>query len=465
MSPPGGLSSVTMWVFRRPVVLMSTRSLVIFLAIATLTPPAAALAQQWPRFRGPDATGVSANPDDPTLPETWSTTKNVAWKTEIPGVGWSSPIVWDRTVFLTSVVNEGLEEVPIGGLYRGGERSTSSNVHHWIAYGIDLDTGLIRWKTDLHQSVPIQSKHLKNSYASETPVTDGERLYVYFGNVGLFCLDLGGRELWSVEWESKRTRGGWGTAASPVLHDGRLYVVSDSDEQSFITALSAETGAEIWRINRNEGTNWSTPYVWEHDLRTEIVTTGTDRVRSYGLDGSLLWELDGLSSITVPMPFSKFGLLYIEAGYTGDRERPVYAIRPGAAGDISLKPDQTENDYIAWHLPQGGTYNTSPLVYGDYYYTLLDRGFLTAHDARTGNQIYSKRRVAAGTGFTASPWAYNGKIFALSEEGETFVIKAGSEFEVLQTNHLDEFTLASPAIVDSSLIIRTYSALYRIANQ
>ena len=183
------------------------------------------------------------------------------------------------------------------------------------------------------------------------------------------------------------------------------------------------------------------------------MTTGTDRVRSYDLDGSLLWELDGLSFITVPMPFSRFGLLYIEAGYTGDRQRPVYAIRPGATGDISLEPGQTSSEYIAWHLPQGGTYNTSPLVYGDFYYTLLDRGFMTAHDARTGEQIYGRRRIAVGTGFTSSPWAYNGKIFALSEEGETYVIQAGPDFAVLHTNPLDEFTMATPAIVDGSVII------------
>ncbi len=424
-----------------------------------------AAAQEWPRFRGPDGAGIVTMPDDPALPDTWSRTQNVVWRTDIPGIGWSSPVVWGRTVFVTAVVSDGAVEAPIGGLYRDGERPPPVDVHHWMAYAVDLDSGDIRWQTELFSGAPDHSKHLKNSFASETPVTDGERLYVYFGNVGVFCLDLDGRELWSVEWPPVRTRSGWGTGASPVLHNGRLYVVSDNDDQSFITALSAETGAEVWRTPRDEGTNWATPYVWEHEVRTEIVTTGADQVRSYDLDGRLLWQLGGLSSITVPMPFSRFGLLYLEAGYTGDRQRPVYAIRPGATGDISLEPGQTSNDYIAWHLPQGGTYNTSPLVYGDYYYTLMDRGFMTAHDARTGEQIYSRRRIAVGTGFTASPWAYNGQIFAMSEEGETFVIRAGSDFEVLHTNDLDEFTLATPAIVDASLIIRTHSALYRIAEQ
>ncbi len=250
----------------------------------------------------------------------------MAWRTEIPGVGWGSPVVWGQTVFVTAVVSDGNVENPIGGLYRGGERPTSSDVHHWMAYAIDLDTGRIRWETEIYSGVPAQSRHLKNSYASETPVTDGECLYVYFGNVGVFCLDFDGRELWSLEWPPLRTRSGWGTGASPVLHDGRLF-------------------------------------------------------------------------------------------------------------------------------------------YGGQYYTLMDRGFMTAHDARTGEQVYGRRRIAVGTGFTASPWAYNGKIFAISEEGETYVIQAGEEFEVLHTNHLEEFTLATPAIVSSSLLIRTRSTLYRIAER
>ncbi len=444
---------------------MSRLCFCVLIATIMFSLDAPSSAQEWPRFRGPDGTGITATPDDPLLPNVWSRTENVAWRTEIPGVGWGSPVVWGRTVFITAVVSDGNVETPIGGLYRGGERPAPNDAHHWMAYAVDLDTGRIRWETEVYSGVPAQSRHLKNSYASETPVTDGERLYVYFGNVGVFCLDFDGRELWSVEWPPLRTRNGWGTGASPVLHNERLYVVNDNEEQSFIAALSAETGAEVWRSNRDEGTNWSTPFVWENDLRTEIVTTGADRVRSYDLAGGLLWELGGLSSITVPMPFSRFGLLYLEAGYTGDRQRPVYAIRPGATGDISLEPGETTNAHIAWHLAQGGTYNTSPLVYGDLYYTLMDRGFMTAHDARTGEQVYGRRRIAVGTGFTASPWAYNGKIFAMSEEGETYVIRAGKEFEVLHTNHLEEFTLATPAIVSSSLLIRTRSALYRIAER
>jgi outer membrane protein assembly factor BamB len=222
-------------------------------------------------------------------------------------------------------------------------------------------------------------------------------------------------------------------------------------------------------VNRDERGNWSTPFVWENDLRTEIVTAGTVKVRSYDLDGKLLWELKGMTTLTIPSPFAKDGLVYINSGYPGGLPRPVYAIRPGASGDISLKPDETSNQYIAWYQPLLGTYNTSGLVYRGYYYTLLDRGFLLCHDAKTGKQIYGRQRISSASStsssFTTSPWAYNGKVFVLSEDGDTYVIQAGPEFKVVGTNSLSEMPLATPAVLRSSLIVRTQSTLYRIAKK
>jgi len=196
------------------------------------------------------------------------------------------------------------------------------------------------------------------------------------------------------------------------------------------------------------------------------VTASTNKVRSYDLDGRLLWELKGMTILSTPSPFSAHGLVYISSGYPGQAPRPVYAIRPGASGDISLKPDETSNAHIAWYQPLLGTYNTSALVHGDYYYTLLDRGFLLCHDARTGKQIYGRQRISAeSSGFTSSPWAYNGKVFVLSEDGDTFVVQAGPEFKILHKNPLNEMTMATPAIVRGSLIIRTQGKLYRIARR
>ena len=226
-----------------------------------------------------------------------------------------------------------------------------------------------------------------------------------------------------------------------------------------VLTVDKKTGALIWKVDRDEKTNWSTPYIWESGKRTEIVTTGTGRVRSYDLDGKLLWEFGGMSSIVIPTPFSKDGLLYLTSGYVGDPNRPVYVVKPGAKGDITLAKGQTSSDWVAWYLPVAGPYNTSPVVYGDYYYTLLDRGFLTAHEAKTGKEVYGKQRIDSAAGaFTASPWAYNGKLFLLSEDGDTFVVQAGKDYKLLGKNSLDEMCMATPAIARNSLVIRTASA-------
>ena len=415
---------------------------------------------RWSQFRGPGSRGIS---DQDGLPIRWSTTENVDWVTDIPGLGWSSPIVWDDTVYLTTVVSFVAIEEPRSGLYSGRTSwAPSRSEHRWLVYAIDVETGVVKWEREVYRSVPTVAHHPKNTLASETPVTDGESVYVYFGHVGVFCLDADGTLKWSYEIKASDTRLGWGTAASPVLHRDHLYIVNDNDNQSYLLALDKRTGEEVWRVNRDEGTNWSTPYIWENELRTEIITTGTDKVRSYGLDGSLLWELTGLSSITVPTPFAEFGVLYLSSGYVGDQERPVFAIRPGASGDISLGEAELSNEFVVWSQPQAAPYNTSPIVYGDYYYTLFDRGFLSCHDAHTGEEIYGRQRIQAGAAFTSSPWAYSGNIFALSEDGDTYVIRAGPTFELIRLNSLSEFTMSTPAIAHRSLFIRTASRLYRI---
>lgn len=417
----------------------------------------------WPQFRGPGSLGVA---DDPALPDTWSATENVAWKTSVPGVGWSSPIVWGDYIFVTSVISSAEKEPPKKGLYFGGERPAPQDEHRWMVYAVDFKTGKTLWEREVQRSVPASSRHLKNSYASETPVTDGERVYAYFGNVGVFCFDLKGKMLWQQRMPMHKTRFGWGTAASPVLYQDRLYIVNDNDEESFLLALDKKTGKQIWRVEREKGTNWATPYIWESGQRTELIIPATKAVRSYDLNGKLLWEFNGMSSIAIPTPFSKFNLLYIASGYVGDQHRPVYAVKPGASGNISLKEGETSNQHIAWYLPQGGPYNPSPIIYGDYYYTLYDRGFFTCHDARTGQEVYGKKRIDPGAGaFTSSPWAANGKLFCLSEDGDTWVIQAGADYKLLGKNSLDELCMATPAIARGSLIIRTATKLYRIAKK
>ena len=426
-----------------------------FLIVFLLTLTAFA-ADPWPQFRGPGSNGIA---DDPRLPDRWSDTENVKWKVDVPGVGWSSPIVWGGKIFLTSVIASDSKEEPKKGLYFGGNRETPpADVHRFMVYAFDFATGKKLWEREVHKGVPSFSRHLKNSFASETPTTDGKLVYAYFGNVGLYAFDFAGKPAWKKEFPVRKTRYGWGTAASPVLHNGRLYIVNDNDESSSLLALEASTGNKIWEVNREEKSNWATPFVWQNELRTEIVTPGTGKVRSYDMDGKVLWEFGGMSSIAIPTPFTRFGLLYITSGYVGDQVRPVFVVKPGANGDISKDKEQ-----FAWQKPQAGPYNPSPLVYGDLYYTLLDRGFFTVHDAKNGDEIYPRQRIEATAGaFTSSPWAYNGKVFTLSEDGDTFVLAAGREYKLLGKNSLNEMCMATPAIYDGSLLIRTAGRLYRI---
>jgi outer membrane protein assembly factor BamB len=457
-----------------PAVLLLLAVLVLLTGLASPVmahPPA---VDDWPSFRGADA--MSTAKDDPRLPRSWSTTENVAWVVEIPGLGWSSPVVSGERVFVTTVSTEGEVEEPKKGLYFGGNRmKPSEDRHEWRVYALDLDSGKELWQRTVHSAAPEFPRHLKNTYASETPVTDGELVYAYFGNLGIFALDLDGEPVWEKRFDVVKTRFGWGTAASPILHGDVLFLVNDNDEQSWFMALDKKTGKELWRKERDEGSNWSTPYVWENELRTEVVTTGTDQVRSYDLEGNLLWTLEGMSSITITQPFSAHGLLYISSGYIGDDHRPTYAIRPGGSGDISLAEGARSNQYVVWYQPQAGPYNPTPLVYGDYYFTLLDRGFYTVHDAKTGEELYFtdqqksknevRRRIAPGAGaFTSSPWAYNGLVFVLSEDGDTYVIQAGEQWEVVGTNSLDEMAMSTPAIADGKLLLRTRSKLYCLTN-
>ena len=416
----------------------------------------------WPQFRGPGARGMTTNTN---LPDHWSATETVAWKAGIPGRGWSSLIVWGDRVFLTTAVNSGTSEPPKKGLYLGGERPNAPRPEHeWKLVCLDLSSGKVRWERVVHRGEPAGPIHLKNSYASETPVTDGERVYVCVGNVGVYCLDFTGREVWSTPLEPHKTRMGWGTAASPVLHGERLYLVSDNEEQSYLLALDKNTGKEVWRVDRDEKSNWSTPYMWENGQRTEIVTAGSGKVRAYDLEGKLLWWFKGMSSITMATPYADGGLLYVTSGFIVDRSRPVYALRPGGNGDISLQPGQTNNSSIAWCQPVAAPYNPTTLVYDGRLYVLYDLGLLSAFNARTGELLYDRQKLPEGLRFTASPWAGNGRIFCLNEDGVAFVVRAGDRFELLHTNKLaeDDMCMATPALAGDRLLIRRAARIYCI---
>lgn len=471
------------------------------IAAAVCLSAAVASADYWPRFRGLHAGAI---PDNPALPERWSATENVAWKVDVPGLGWSSPIVWDDYIFVTAVVSHDARPVPGQDIfedgkspsYRGGMQHEFSGLYRWVLYAIDFETGKIRWQRELHAGTPLFKRHPKNTHASETPVTDGKRVYVFHASAGLFAVDFTGNIVWSRQVAPpsalEGTREGaatkasavsepdgdgdiaamfshLGAAASPALHKDRIFVTSDHSPRVWMmAAYSTADGKQLWRVDipkQQQAYGWASPFVWENERRTEIIAAGDLRVRSFDIGGRLLWELKGLSTNTTPTPFAARGLLYVSSGAPVRPMRPVYAIRPGAGGDISLKEGETHNQFVVWSQQTAATYMPSALVYRDLLYSVYSQGFMTCHDARTGEQRYGRTRIDPGaSGFTASPWAYNGRVFAASEDGDTFVIEAGPEYKLVGKNSLGEMIIATPAIVRNSLIVRTVGRVYRIAD-
>ncbi|HET7695548.1 MAG TPA: PQQ-binding-like beta-propeller repeat protein [Vicinamibacterales bacterium] len=440
----------------------------------------------WPQFRGPAGRAVSTVT---TLPASWSTTINVAWTTEVPGRGWSSPIVWGDQVMLTSAVGKGAFKQPSPGIYGNdyvaelqkqglGEQQIMEKLRardlespqeigelQFMVYSFDVRTGRLRWARQAHTGLPVGGRHRKNTYASETLATDGERVYALFGNIGLFAFTMDGTPLWTYEIDPQPRYLDFGTAASPVVHDGRVYIVDDNEKRSFIAAIDAKSGKEIWRTPRTGLgrilSGWSTPFVWVNAVRTEIVTIGPQLAISYGLDGRELWRLKGLTQAN-PTPTEGEGLLYIGTGSQGEANRPLFAIRPGGSGDISLAPGAAASQFVAWFQPRASAYTSSPLVFGGRVYAVNDTGVLQVFDAKTGKELYKARVGGVGNTFSASPWACGGKVFFLSEEGDTFVIRPGDTYEEIGRNSLGEMALASPAVTRDGLFVRTQSRLYRI---
>jgi outer membrane protein assembly factor BamB len=454
-------------------------------ALFMLSPAVRGQDMEWPQFRGPNSNPVGAHAK---LAERWSKTENVEWSREIPGRGWSSPIVTGGKVYVTTVTTDGKSKPPqigteysneyVAELIKQGlpmeeviKRVTERDAElphevmlHYFLYCLNLKSGKVEWQKEFYSGRPPGGRHRKNSFVSESPVTDGKFVYVYAANLGLWAFDLKGKQAWTTPLEANPIYLDFGTGSSPALAGNLLVVVNDNEKQQYIAAFDKQTGKQVWRTNRDLAkgqparSGWSTPFVWRHALRTELVALGPGEVVSYDLAGKELWRMSGMSISAIPTPFAYDGLLLINGG----RGRGLFAIRPGAAGDISLGKDQSTNEYVVWSQPRAGTYLPSSLAYEGAVYALTETGILSRFDAKTGKLIYKTRIDPAATAFTTSPWAYNGKLYCLSEEGQTFVIATGEEFKLLHVNTLDDFTLASPALVGERLLIRTEHRLYSI---
>lgn len=512
-----------------------------------------AQADDWPQFRGPNSSGLATGT---SVPMEWGKDKNILWKAKVTGVAWSSPIVWGDKVFITTAITENQRKPSGGGMGGGGMRGGPGGdgrsgaggpptkqgeagkqgdgppnkggfqrgggggqggpggygrnpqppnaMYQWQVICLDKNTGKEIWKQQALEAKPRIPTHGSNTFATETPVCDGERLYVYFGMMGVFCYDLDGKLLWKKDLGAYPMMAGWGTASSPVLEGEKLFLQIDNEQKSFLVALDRKTGNEIWRVDRDEKTNWGTPMVWKNSQRTELITLGGKKIRSYNPDdGKLLWELNNGGSRCCATPVATNDVLYVgsspnmgggggmmrggqggkEASKEGEEGEQrsgqgrgqgrggmgvsgtagaLFAIKAGANGDISPKPGETTSDGVLWSVARGGVEMASPLVYEGYIYVLgRNGGVVTCLDAKTGKQVY-RERIPGAKSFWASPWAGSGKIYCLDDGGTTHVLQAGPEFKVLSKNALDEMFWASPAVADGAVFLRSVDYVYCI---
>jgi len=421
-----------------------------------------AYAENWPGWRGPGGLGIS---EEAGVPVTWDMSRNVKWKVPVPGLGHSSPIVWGDKIFVTTAVSADPKEEYWEKGFPRIERKPDAAELSWKVLCFDRESGKLLWEQTAVQKKPLHARHTKNSYASQTPVTDGSFIYAFFGDQGLFCYDFQGKLIWSRDLGTFTMRNGWGLGSSPVLYKNLVIQTCDQETgESFLVAMDKTTGTTVWKTDRDEASSWSTPYLYTQGKRPELVVNATRAVRSYDPEtGKLLWECRGpATSITTPTPTFSNGLIIVSSGFIVEPVRPVTAFRPGASGDITLKEGESASKYIAWRQSTAAPYIPSPIAYRDYFFVLFDQGFISCYDAKTGKEIYGKQRIDVGASFSASPVAVDGKLYLMSEDGDVYVINAGPAYQLLAKNSIGEAVMASPAISGGKMYVRALKHLYCI---
>ncbi|UCE60687.1 MAG: PQQ-binding-like beta-propeller repeat protein [Phycisphaerales bacterium] len=441
--------------------------------VAVLTLTFAALAESptshWPSFRGPNASGID---DGDAPPTTWDaeTGTNIKWKTAIPGLAHSSPIVWGERVFITSAVSSDPDPYLRVGLYGESPDHPEEIVHKFNVYCLDKKSGKILWEQTANSAIPKVKRHIKSTHANSTPATDGKHVIAFFGSEGFFCYDVSGKLLWKKDlghlnagaFNAPEVQ--WAFGSSPIIHGDKVIVQCDVNDQSFLATFDVETGKELWRTPRDAHPCWGTPTVHEGATRQQIIVNGYEYMGGYDLNtGKELWRLKGGGDVPVPTPYVAHDLIFLTSAH--GPYRPIYAIHPNANGDISmnLQAGETSNEYIAWCRPKRGSYIPTSIVYGDYLYVGDDRGILTCYQAKTGEKVYRERLAGTrGGAYSASPVACGGKIYFTAEEGDIHVLKAGPQYELLASNSMGGVCLATPAISDGMIFIRTSKDLFGI---
>lgn len=411
----------------------------------------------WAQWRGPLDTGVATKANPPT---TWGENKNVKWKVPVPGFGHSSPIVWKDRIYLTAALPHG-EPVPPPVGVRPGAHNNILKVRQtkFVVAALDRTTGKTVWKKTVRDSLPHESRHDTGSYASASPITDGERIYAFFGSNGLFALDLKGKVVWEKDLGDMHTKHGHGEGASPTLFGDTLVVNWDHEGDSFIVAFNKKTGKQIWRNERDEPTSWSSPHVVVHEGKPQVVVSAANRIRSYDLiTGKLIWECGGLSHNVVAGPVSQKGLVICGSSY--EKQAILGITLEGAQGDL------TGGDNVAWMKRRDTPYVPALLLYnGLVYFHRHYQGVFTCLKATTGETVYARTRLSAIRNVYASPVAAQGRIYITSLDGQTIVFSAGETPEALGLNSLDDSFSASAALVDNEIILRGDRSIYCIAEE
>jgi outer membrane protein assembly factor BamB len=425
-----------------------------------------AIASQWPSFRGPQASGLA---EGTPAPQEWNieTGKNILWKTPVPGLGHSSPVIWgDKAFITTSIPSEGKPQLRIG-LYGDIAPVDEAMPHEWLVICFNKDNGEILWQQKAAQGIPKIKRHPKSSHANPTPATDGKHLVTLFGAEGLFCYDLDGELLWVKDlgmldsgfFEVPAAQ--WGFGSSPVIHEDRLIVQSDVQQNSFIAAFELKSGKELWRASRDDVPTWSTPTVFTHNGKTQIAVNGFRHAGGYDFQtGQEIWRLSGNGDIPVPTPIVAHDLIFLTSAH--GPLAPIHAVKVTAVGDINLARGQSRSEHVAWSHPRRGNYMQTPIVVGDYLYLCSDAGIVACYRATTGEEIYRERLGRGGTGFTASPVSDGQKLYYTSEQGDVFMVQPGPKFNVIAEASLGEPAMATPAISDGTLFFRTQHHLIAI---
>jgi outer membrane protein assembly factor BamB len=423
----------------------------------------------WPSFRGPHASGIV---EGQHLPDRWDpvTGENVLWRTPIPGLAHSSPIVWGDRVFVTTAVSSNPAATFKPGLYGDGDASEDRSKQKWTIFAIDKRTGKTLWERVAYEGEPLNKRHVKSTYASATPATDGRIVVAWFGSQGVYAYDVNGAFRWKVDL-GRVNMGAydipsyeWGPASSPIIWNGLVIIQCDTQADSFVMALRADTGEVAWKTARDEYPSWGTPTVATLGGQLQLVTNASKYIRGYDpRTGAELWRLGGSSLITAPTPIFDEDLIVVVSGR--GPERPIFVIHPAARGDLTLPEGKTSSDAIAWSRTGRGSYMPTPLIYHGVLYVLGNGGVFDAYDLKTGAEIYRQRLSTIGDGYSASPVASDGKIYLSNEDGDMTVVEAGREFKALATNSMGDLLMATPALSDGVMYVRTAKSLFAIGRK